>query len=72
MRRSFGVTAGAVIAGLVTATDVTFKIEGESMMAKLMSRMGSGKVTSETTNVDTAAIADSEFAPPAGYKIKTQ
>jgi hypothetical protein len=41
-------------------------------MAAMMAKMGGIESTSRVQSVDTAAIADSMFAPPAGYKLNVK
>lgn len=59
-------------AGVPLSSSITLKFDGGGMMAGLMNKMAGGAMTSEVTNIDTASIADDQFAPPAGYKVKTQ
>lgn len=59
-------------AGMAYATELTFKFEGSGMMAQMMNKMGGMTMTSEVTEVSGAALADSIFEVPAGYKTKTQ
>ena len=58
--------------GVAYSTDLTFKFEGKGMMAQMMNKMGGMTMSSEVTEVSGAAIDDSVFAVPAGYKTKTQ
>jgi hypothetical protein len=55
--------------GLPYETDMTITIEGEGPMAAVMSRMGGMSMTSVVESVDTGALDDALFAPPAGYKL---
>jgi hypothetical protein len=58
-------------AGMPLSQTTTIKFEG-GMMAGMMNKMAGGDTTSEVTNIDTSSIPDDQFAPPAGYKVKTQ
>lgn len=55
--------------GLPYETDMQISIEGEGPMAAVMARMGGMTMTNTVTSVDTAALDDALFAPPAGYKL---
>jgi hypothetical protein len=55
-------------AGVALSSDINLSFEGEGMMAQMMKKMGGGKITSETTKIETAALSDDLFAVPAGYK----
>ena len=57
-------------AGVPLSSNITLKFEGGGFMTGMMNKMAGGPMTSETTNVDTAAIADTEFTAPADYKVK--
>jgi hypothetical protein len=59
-------------AGVPLSSNITLKFEGGGFMTGMMNKMAGGPMTTEATKVDAAAIADTEFAPPAGYKVKTQ
>jgi hypothetical protein len=59
-------------AGVSLTSDLNLSFEGDGMMAQMMKKMGNGKITSETTKIETAALSDDLFAVPAGYKTKTQ
>jgi hypothetical protein len=58
-------------AGVPLSSNITLKFEGGGFMTGMMNKMIGGPTTNEVTKVDTAAIADTEFAAPAGYKVKT-
>jgi hypothetical protein len=55
--------------GLPYETEMTIAIEGEGPMAAMMARMGGMSIATTTTSVDTSALDDALFAPPAGYKL---
>jgi hypothetical protein len=59
----------AAAGGLPYETEMNLKIEGEGPMAAVMARMGGMSMTSTVTSVETGAIDDALFAPPAGYKL---
>jgi hypothetical protein len=58
-------------AGVPLSSNITLKFDGGGFMTGMMNKMIGGAMTTEATKVDTAAIADTEFAAPAGYKVKT-
>jgi hypothetical protein len=58
-------------AGVPLSSTTSMKFEGGGMMTGMMNKMMGGPTTTELTKVDTATIADIEFATPAGYKVKT-
>jgi hypothetical protein len=58
-------------AGVPLSSTTTMKFEGAGFMSGMMNKMMGGSTTTELTKVDTASIADTEFATPAGYKVKT-
>lgn len=55
--------------GLPYEVTMDISVEGEGPMAAMMARMGGMSMTSTVTSVDTAALDDALFAPPAGYKL---
>jgi hypothetical protein len=60
-------------AGVALVTDMTVKIEGGGgMMQAMMSKIAGDTIHVEVTKIDTAAIGDDQFAPPADYKVKTE
>jgi hypothetical protein len=59
----------AEIGGIAYETDLHIKMGGEGPMAGLLARMGNLNMTTVVDSVDTAALADDLFAPPAGYKL---
>lgn len=58
--------------GIAYETEMNIKMGGDGPMAGMMAKMGGMTATSVVQSVDTAALADDLFAPPAGYKIKEQ
>lgn len=58
--------------GVPYETEMAVSITGEGPMAAIMSRMGNMSMTSTVQSVDTAALDDTLFAPPAGYKLVTK
>jgi Domain of unknown function (DUF4412) len=57
-------------AGVPLSSTTTVKFDGGGFMTGMMNKMMGGPTTTELTKVETAAIADSEFATPADYKVK--
>jgi hypothetical protein len=57
-------------AGMPLSADLTMSFEGEGMMAQMMQKMGTGKMTNEATKIETSSIGDDVFEVPAGYKTK--
>lgn len=55
--------------GVPYQTEMTISITGEGPMASIMARMGGMSMTSTVQSVDTTALDDALFAPPAGYKL---
>ncbi len=55
--------------GVPYETEMAISITGEGPMAAVMARMGSMSMTSTVQSVDTTALDDALFAPPAGYKL---
>ncbi len=55
--------------GVPYETEMTISIAGEGPMASVMARMGGMSMTSTVQSVDTTALDDALFAPPAGYKL---
>jgi len=54
--------------GVPLATEMNITMGGDGPMAEMMKKMGS-TVTTEVTAISTAAIPDSMFEVPAGYKV---
>lgn len=67
MYRKFAETGGVAY-----ETEMQIKLSGGGPMAALMSRMGGMSSTSTVQSIETGALADDLFAPPAGYKLKPQ
>jgi len=59
----------AATGGVPYETEMNIKMSGEGPMAGMMARMGNISTTSTVQSVETAALADDLFAPPAGYKL---
>jgi len=55
--------------GVPYETVMDVAISGEGPMAAVMARMGAMSMTSTVQSVDTSALDDALFAPPAGYKL---
>lgn len=55
--------------GVPYETEMTISVTGEGPMAAVMARMGGMSMTSTVQSVDTSALDDALFAPPAGYKL---
>lgn len=55
--------------GVPYETEMAISITGEGPMAAVMARMGGMSMTSTVQSVDTTALDDALFAPPAGYKL---
>jgi hypothetical protein len=58
----------ADIGGIPYETVMDIKMSGEGPMA-MVARMGNATMTQVVESVDTAALADDLFVPPAGFKI---
>jgi hypothetical protein len=63
-------TEFAKIGGLPVETNMDMKVTGSGPMAAMMSKMGSVKTTTVIDAVDTAALDDALFQPPADYTLK--
>lgn len=59
----------ATTGGVPYETDLKITVEGEGPMAAMMGKMGNMSMTSTVQSIDTAALDDALFAPPAGYKL---
>lgn len=55
--------------GVPYEMEMTIAITGEGPMAAVMARMGGMSMTSTVQSVETNALDDALFAPPAGYKL---
>jgi hypothetical protein len=59
--------------GIAYETDIHMKMGGGSgPMAGLLAKMGNVAFATKVDTVETGPVADDLFAPPAGYKLKTQ
>jgi hypothetical protein len=58
--------------GVPYETEMTIAVTGEGPMAAVMARMGGMSMTSTVQSVDTSALDDALFAPPAGYKLNAK
>jgi len=59
----------AEIGGIPYQTEMQIKMSGSGPMAAVFSKMGSMTMTTTVDSVETGALADDLFAPPAGYKL---
>jgi hypothetical protein len=59
----------AATGGIPYEMDVQIKLGGSGPMAGLLARMGNITMTNTVDSVETTALADDLFAPPAGYKL---
>jgi len=59
----------SAIGGIAYETDMQVKLSGEGPMAALLSRMGNIAVSSTVVSVETGALSDDLFAPPADYTL---
>ncbi len=59
----------ADIGGIPYETNVQIKMSGSGPMAGLLSRIGNVTMTTRVDSVEVAPLADTLFAPPAGYKL---
>jgi len=59
----------AEIGGIPYETSVQIKMSGSGPMAAILSRMGNVTMTSTVDSVEVAPLAETLFAPPAGYKL---
>ena len=55
--------------GVPYETEMQIKMDGEGPMAAMMAKMGGMTMTTSVQSVDTGALADDLFTPPAGYKL---
>lgn len=58
--------------GIPYETNMNIKMGGDGPMAGMMAKMGGMSAVTTVQSVDTGALADDLFAPPAHYKIKEQ
>lgn len=59
-------------AGVPYASDIQVEFSGQGLMAQMMAKMGQAKMGSSVTQVSAAAIPESVFEVPAGYKTKAK
>lgn len=59
----------AAIGGIPYESEVQIKMSGSGPMAGLLARMGNITMATTVDSVETGALADDLFAPPAGYKL---
>lgn len=59
----------AATGGVPYETEMNIKMSGEGPMAGIMARMGNISAVTTVQAIDTAALDESLFAPPAGYKL---
>jgi hypothetical protein len=68
----------AEIGGIVYESDIQIKMGmdggdgGGGMMAGMLAKMGNMSVQTKVEDVQTGALADDLFAPPAGYKLNSR
>jgi hypothetical protein len=55
--------------GIAYETDMQVKVSGEGPMAAVFGRMGNMSFSTAVVTVETGALADNLFAPPADYKL---
>jgi hypothetical protein len=55
--------------GVPFAAETNIAFEGDGPMAAVMGKMGNNAMTTEVVSVSTAALPDSLFEVPAGYKV---
>jgi hypothetical protein len=60
----------AKLGGMPYESQMVIKIQGEGPVAALMSKMGRVTMNTVTDSVETAALGDDLFAPPADYALK--
>jgi hypothetical protein len=59
-------------AGVPLNSDIAMSFKGEGMFAQMMNKMGSGKIVSDTSKIDTATLSEDVFGVPAGYKTTSK
>jgi len=60
----------AKLGGVPYESQIDIKPQGEGMLAGIMARMVGVSTTTTTESVDTAALVDELFQPPADYELK--
>lgn len=58
--------------GIAYESDVQIKMSGSGPMAAMMAKMGNASFTTVVDSVETGALSDDLFAPPADYQLKAQ
>jgi hypothetical protein len=58
--------------GVPYETEMQIKMEGEGPMAAMMAKMGGMSMTTSVQSVETGALADTLFTPPADYKLNAR
>jgi hypothetical protein len=58
--------------GLPYEMEMNIRLGGDGPMAGIMAKMGGMTTTTVVQSVDTAALPDDLFAPPAGYKLNAR
>ena len=58
--------------GVPYETEMQIKMDGEGPMAAMMAKMGGMTMTTSVQSVETGALADDLFTPPAGYKLNAR
>jgi hypothetical protein len=59
----------AATGGVPFESELSVSMSGDGPMAAVMSRMGNMTITSSVQSIDTSALDEALFAPPAGYKL---
>jgi hypothetical protein len=62
----------AAAGGIAYESDVQVKMSGSGPMAAIMARMGGASFTTTVDSVETGALADDLFVPPADYKLNAK
>ena len=58
--------------GVPYETEMQIKMDGEGPMAAMMAKMGGMTMTTSVQSVETGALADDLFTPPADYKLNAR
>jgi len=58
--------------GVPYQTEMQIKMDGEGPMAAVMAKMGNMTMTTSVQSVETGALADTLFTPPADYKLNVR
>jgi hypothetical protein len=62
----------AAAGGIAYESSVEVKLSGSGPMAAMMARMGSAGFTTVIDSIETEALADDLFMPPAEYKLEAK